>query len=125
MHKYNSLFFSSLLFLGACTSSDTPKGVIEKQKMINVLTDLHIIDGSLYATVQIPDTLYKYGMGKYNLLFKRYHIDSAQFRKSFKYYTSDPVTFKSMYDKVTDNLQHKIDSINGINNPKRNAVPSK
>lgn len=131
MRKYNSLFFSVLLLLAACHSGP-PDGIIEQNKMVNLLTDVHIIDGSLYATVQVPDSLYYHGNGKFNALFKRYHVDSAQFRKSFKYYTAKPDIMLDMYNKVVDKLQFKIDSINGVKakpTPRlkpqlRNAVPS-
>ena len=125
MHKYNSLFFSVLLFLAAC-GDGKPKGIIEPKIMVKLLTELHIIDGSLYSTNQMPDSLYYYGTAKYKALFKRYDIDSSRFDKSFKYYSAHPQALKDIYDQVITNLQFKIDSINGVKKPKiKNAAPRK
>jgi hypothetical protein len=111
MHKYNILFFSVLLFWVSCIGSSAPPGIIKEGQMISLLTELHIIDGSMYNTSQAPDSLYKYGLGKYLDLFKKFHTDSAQFRKSFKYYTSNPDELSAMYEQVYANIQQKSDSL--------------
>jgi len=65
MRKYNSLFFSVLIFLVACGGDKIPKEIIGGDKMVQLLTEVHIIDGSMYNVMQVPDSLYKYGSGKY------------------------------------------------------------
>jgi hypothetical protein len=83
--------------------------------MISLLTDLHIVDGGLYNMVSInPDSLYKYGTGRYLALFKRHHVDSTMFRKSLKYYTARPVEFATMYDEILKRLASKTDSANKL-----------
>ncbi|WP_183573462.1 DUF4296 domain-containing protein [Mucilaginibacter sp. X5P1] len=114
MRKYITLFFSVLLFLSAC-SNGTPSGIIDKDNMIALLTDVHIVDGTMITVSQAPDTLYKYGKGKYQAVFAKYHTDSAQFRKSFIYYAANkPVEFADMYDQILKKLQFKTDSINKL-----------
>mgnify|MGYP001546008631 FL=1 len=115
MHKYNKLFFSVLIFLAACQGSKAPKGIINKERMIGLLTEIHIVDGSLYSVMQLPDTLHKYGMDKYIAMFKKYHTDSAQFRKSFKYYSANPDMMQSIYEQITANIKFKSDSVNKLN----------
>ncbi|TWI98067.1 uncharacterized protein DUF4296 [Mucilaginibacter frigoritolerans] len=114
MRKYITLFFSVTFFLYACKGDKTPAGIIKHDQMVSLLTDVHIIDGSLYSVQQTPDTLYKYGSGKYRALFKRYGIDTAQFRRSMKYYASQPTEMGAMYDQILANLKVKIDSLNKI-----------
>jgi Domain of unknown function (DUF4296) len=114
MRKYITLFFSVTFFLYACKGNKAPAGIIKRDEMVSLLTDVHIIDGSLYSVQQTPDTLYKYGYGKYHALFKRYGVDTAQFRKSMKYYASDPTEMGAMYDQILANLKVKIDSVNKI-----------
>ena len=81
--------------------------------MISLLTDLHIVDGSVYNMVSVnSDTLYKYGTGRYLALFKKHHVDSSMFRKSLKYYTARPVEFEAMYDEILKHLATKTDSAN-------------
>ena len=115
MHKYNKLFFSVLIFLIACKSNKVPNGVIDQGRMTNLLIDIHITDGSMYNIMQVPDSLYKYGSDKYQMIFEKYHTDSAQFRSSFKYYTSHPDKLEAMYEEITKDIKQKTDSVNKLN----------
>jgi hypothetical protein len=118
MHKYNRLFFSVLVFLIACKSNSVPDGIIKLDEMTHLMTDVHITDGTMYNVMQVPDTLYKYGTSRYVTLFKKYHTDSVQFRKSFQYYTSHPDKLQVIYTQVTANLKLKTDSLNKLNQDK-------
>ena len=113
MRKYITLFFSVSLLLSACTADKSKAKIIKRDQMVSLLTDIHILDGSMYNAVsQSADTLYKYGTARYLTLFKKYHVDSAEFRQSLKYYTTQPVELQAMYDKIQANLQAKTDSVN-------------
>jgi hypothetical protein len=112
MRKYIILFFSVSLLLFACHGS--PDGVIKRDVMINLLTDIHLADGELTSVPQIPDSTYKYGMGTYLQIFKKYGTDSAQFRKSFRYYTTHPDDLASIYDAVLKKLDAKRDSVTAL-----------
>jgi hypothetical protein len=119
MQKYISLFFSVLLYLTACQSSSVPDGVIKEQEMISLLTDIHITDGSIYTVPQMPDSLYKYGSAKYVAVFKKHHTTDAIFKKSLKYYTTQPEQLQDMYNKIDGILKAKIDSTNKAANPNK------
>ena len=80
--------------------------------MIKLLTDVIVVDGTLYNVTQNPDSLYKYGTGKYLALFKKYETDSVQFVRSFKFYTGKPVEMQAMFDKVLENLKKQTDTLN-------------
>ncbi|RFZ84881.1 DUF4296 domain-containing protein [Mucilaginibacter terrenus] len=124
MHKHIIVFFSVLVFLSAC-KEDTPTGILSENRMVNVLTDMHIADGSLYVVPQIPDSLYKYGAEKYSALFKKHHITSGQFTASLRYYSKQPVQLTEMYDKIAANVKAKVDSLTKSNNSKvKNALPA-
>jgi|SRR5579872_1646535 len=115
MQKYKSLFFSLLLFLYACSGNNPPKGIIDEVTMAGLLTEIHIADGSMFNTVQIPDSLYKYGTGRYLVVFKNFHTDSTQFRKSLKYYANRPEELENIYLHVKANINQKTDSLNKLN----------
>ncbi len=115
MQKYKSLFFSLLLFVYACNGSNPPKGIINEVTMAGLLTEIHIADGSMFNTVQIPDSLYKYGTGRYLVVFKNFHTDSATFRKSLKYYANRPEVLQQIYLQVKANINQKTDSLNKLN----------
>ena len=115
MRNYITLFFFGLLFIMACESSKPiPPDVIPKKQMIGLLTQIHIIDGTMYNYPQNPDTLYKKGISRYLELFKAYHTDTTQFKRSMKFYTSQNVLFDEMYDQVMVNMNAKVDSLNNI-----------
>jgi len=112
MRKYITLFFLGAFILSACKRKNDDR-IIKHDQMISLLTDMLIVDGSMYNNVsQNPDTLYKYGTGRYLVLFKKHHVDSVQFRQSLKFYTRQPVELQAMYDKVLANIQQKTDSLN-------------
>jgi hypothetical protein len=113
MRKHIILFFSALLFLFACKGDKTPDDVIKDKVMIRLLTDIHLVDGSLYDKVGV-DSLYKYGTSRYQYVFKKYHTDTGQFKRSLKYYTTEPGKLMAMYDTIGKILQKKTDSINKI-----------
>ena len=114
MHKYITLFFSAALFLCACNGKSIPGDVLQPDAMASVLTEMHIIDGTMYNVMQAPDSLYKYGAGKYIAMFKRLHTDTAMFNKSMRYYSNQPDKLIAVYDKVDQKIKDKIDSINKI-----------
>jgi hypothetical protein len=125
MHKYISLFFSVTFLLSACMGGKTPEDIINHNRMTNLLTDVHIIDGILYTAPQNPDSLYKYGADKYVALFKKYHTDSVQFKKSLKYYATQPVELAAIYDQVRISLKQKLDSVTKLQQKQSNAIPKK
>jgi hypothetical protein len=126
MHKYIILFFSVLLILTACNTDKVPQGVIDKPQMISLLTDMHIIDGTLYNVPQDRDSLYKYGHAKYIALFKRHKTNDKVFRKSFEYYTTQPELIQDMYTQIEANIKAKTDSITKVGTKKyKNALPKK
>ncbi len=125
MHKYIILFFSVSFLLSACKGSKNQGAIINHDQMVSLLTEVHIIDGGIYTITQNPDSLYKYGTGRYMALFKKHHTDTAQFSKSLKYYTTQPVELQAIYVEVLKNLAKKADSLNKIQQKQYNALPKK
>lgn len=97
------LLIAIVLFYTACNQNKLPKGVIEKDEMLNVMLDMQLTDASLNQVFN-NDTMKMYANSRYNYLFKKYNIDSATFSNSLKYYSMDPVELDSMYSLVSDSL---------------------
>ena len=108
-HFYYILFFLAATFFGSC-ESDKPKGILSHEQMESVLTDIHVVDGSLIDKMMVPDTMFKYGNAQYMQTFKQHKIDSGDFKKSFKYYANKPDELFEIYDKITANLKVRVDS---------------
>jgi hypothetical protein len=125
MRKYITLFFSVSLFLFACDGGKPSDEIINHDRMTSLLTDVHIVDGRMYSIKQDPDSLYKYGKSRYLAVFKKYHTDSLTFKKSLKYYTTQPAELEAIYEQVLKNLQQKNDSLNKLQQKQLNALPKK
>ena len=101
MRRLLALFFLFIFSVG-CNSDRVPEGVIPQEKMIGVLTDMHLADGytsildSYRDTIEIAST--------YQSLYKKYNTDSAQVRNSLNYYSKHPKMLEDMYKVVTANL---------------------
>lgn len=108
MHRY-SVFLGFALFLFSCGRNSVPEGIIKQDKMAALLVDLHLVDGSVSMASQ-PDTINKYAFGLYKAVFQKHQVDTAVFRKSFKYYSEHPILMDKIYDGVLKNLQTRQDS---------------
>lgn len=95
------LFFALIFFTG-CIFDGTPKGIIHKNDMISLLTDIHLVDA--YTAMLKQDTVKQTAANLYQSVFNKYRTDSAQFRKSLEYYAKKPEEFHAMYQKVQTNL---------------------
>ncbi len=94
--------FLILIFLISCNRDGAPVGVIAEEKMISLLTDIHLIDGYILNVLQ--DTIKPSAAGLHESVFKKHKTDSIQFRKSMQFYSQNPDKLRLMYEKVTANL---------------------
>lgn len=101
MKKY-SLIFGVFFMFSSCGNSvlDKPNNLIDDDTMIEILTDLSIMD-AMKSQNSVNGTL-KFEVNDY--VFKKYKIDSLQFAKSNKYYASDVPKYKRMYKIVNEKL---------------------
>ena len=80
---------------------EKPDNLIDKDKMTNIIYDLAILEA---VRSQKPTVLEQNGIDQNTYIYKKYGIDSLQFAKSNRYYASDIVTYKQMYDDVAKRL---------------------
>jgi hypothetical protein len=101
-------FCLSFIFL-ACNKPDLPKGIMDEEKMVKVLMDVHITDAYLNQVYQ-RDTLLMQAHARYNYIYKKYNIDSATLTKNIKYYSLRPKVLSNMYQTIQDSLQLREES---------------
>jgi len=114
MRRHLILFFLALFLFISCKDDKTGGDIIEKGKMVHMLSDVHITDGAIAMHV-MKDSLYKYGTNRYGLLFKKYGVDSVLFNKSVKYYAARPDEMMEIYDSITVLMDFKSDSLDKVN----------
>jgi hypothetical protein len=112
--KQIRILLLSLFFFAACDDKGLREGVLEEQKMINVLTDLTIIDGYMSA-LMYTDSVRVGGKNYYATIYRKHGISKAVFDKSMKYYSTQPARLDSMYSKVTRKLETQEKKLNKIN----------
>lgn len=103
------LLFFALTFFTSCDFEGTPEGVLPKDKMISVLTDIQVVDA--YVTSLPIDSIKKNKIDFYQSVFKKHQTDSLQFAKSLEYYSRDPEKMRLMYEETQtaiDTLQSDL-----------------
>jgi hypothetical protein len=88
-----------------------PDNLIDKDKMIDVMYDLSILDAIKY---QNPASLETYNINPSQYIYKKYKIDSVQFAQSNIYYASSYTNYKEMYDEIIKRIDDKktvLDSV--------------
>jgi len=114
MRFYIVLFFcAGCFFMGCSENNDYPDG-LPMHQVAEILTDIHIVNGSLYNVSNQPDSVLKHGMGLYLEVFKIHHTDSATFRKSLQYYSTRPDLLDIIYTGVSTRLTKKLDSLKKV-----------
>jgi hypothetical protein len=116
--KKLSALFCVFIFLISCKQEETPKGIIDKDKMTGILVDIHISDSYLNQTSN-ADTMLMQAKTRYNYIFKKYNIDSLKFSKSLNYYSLKANELDEIYKNVIDSL----DDISNSLKPKLKLKP--
>lgn len=109
MQKY--LTISILLILFSCSPAReedrVPDNIMGQEKMVNILTELHIAEAMARATPHLGDTNKQTVINYYNYIFKKNATTDSLFKISFAYYTKHPVLLDSVYSEVINRLSEK------------------
>lgn len=102
MKKY-FLIAVGFCFLISCNNNaiDKPDNLIEKDKMVDIIYDLTILQamrGNFQAKLDSNN------IDVANYVYKKYKIDSLQFANSNRYYASDVASYNRMYNRVNERL---------------------
>jgi hypothetical protein len=100
-------FLIVLSILASCKKEvvKTPKNLIEKEKMVNIMYDLSILEA---IKIQNPSSLDTFKINSNQYIYKKYKIDSAQFAQNNIYYASDYKEYKKMYEQVKSRLDKNV-----------------
>jgi hypothetical protein len=79
----------------------TPNHLIEKEKMVNIMYDLSLLEA---IKVQNPSSLDTFNINTNDYIFKKYKIDSIQFAQNNIYYAADYKEYKKMFEKIKARL---------------------
>lgn len=102
MLKYLGLIFIALLM--ACSNEQKPVGLIEKEKFVDVLTDIRIMEAAYGASFNQKDSVKVSIAALYDSLFKTRGITEANFLDSYQYFSRTPNELSSIEDMVMEKL---------------------
>ena len=96
-------FTMIVLLLAAC--DNRPKGVLSQSEMVDILTDMHKLEGTLdIKGMEYADQTVK--MGYYNSIMEKYGTTKAEFDSSLVWYSKNPIKFEKIYNKVVVQVTH-------------------
>ncbi len=107
------LLFAILVVFVSCKEEvvEKPDRLIEKEKMVDIMYDLSILDGIKY---QNPASLAKYNINPSEYIYKKYKVDSLQFAQSNVYYASNYTKYKDIFDEIIKRIDERkviVDSL--------------
>ena len=109
-----------VLFFGCNSNSvEKPKNLIGKDKMVDILYDISLLEAIKTQNINGGITV---KMGN-DFIYKKYKIDSIQFAKSNKYYASDVEEYKKLFEKVKERLNKETLKMDGKLKKNGQAVP--
>ncbi len=105
------LLFLLLLGASACHRNLRPDDVIDPETLVNVQTDLYLIEGyyaiqSQYSFDSVPPEV----AGAIDAVFKEHHVSREQMEKSFDYYSQHPDEYKTIQQEITERIEKIIAS---------------
>jgi len=106
VHKMKNVTYLllTIIFTVSCTSKTIykkPDNLIEKDRMIDIWTDIYIARGA--KSIKTKDL--KKNINYLPLVFDKYSIDSAQLSESNFYYTSKIDDYQKMFEEVKKRLE--------------------
>ena len=95
-----------LLILQSCNKNayEAPVDLIPEDQMVEILSDLMILNSAQGANKKILEDRLKNPLGYF---FKKYNIDSTQFENSNAYYARNINQYSLIYQRVKEKLDAK------------------
>lgn len=111
------LFFFSFM-LTSCSKREEkiPADIISKDKMVQVMVDIHIAESRSQIGVPFND-IKTQKQSYYKFVFEKHKISYTLLKKSFDYYTARPEIFSKIYDEVITELSKRQAEKGGSKKP--------
>lgn len=97
------------LFLSCESKKEIPSNILNRDQMVDILTDIQIIEATLDYTKTTKIESDQISKKYYDSLFSKYNITRQQFEESLYYYKNNVEELESIYSDVITKL-NKIQS---------------
>lgn len=105
IRKATFLFICLLLF--ACSEekkTDIPSSILPKQKMADVMLDIHLLEAAMSLNTYRPDMVRSGDPATTFDVFDKNKITKDQYNESFEYYAQHPELLNEVYQLMLENL---------------------
>lgn len=104
---YKKIIFAVLIscFFGCSNPQKVtiPSSVLSKEKMAEVMVDIHLLEATLNVQVGSNDKIKVQGPASVNI-YNKHQVTKAQFEESFQFYTENPDLLVEVYQLVLNDL---------------------
>ena len=97
-------FILLTLFIIASCDSEIKEDVINKEKMVKILIDMHLAEEAIENLSFDKDTLEALFARKEQEILDKYSISEELYRKSYSYYFFEPEELDKVYAVMLDSL---------------------
>ncbi|WP_108422598.1 DUF4296 domain-containing protein [Flagellimonas amoyensis] len=115
------LFLFVFLMVVSCAEKvvEEPDNLIPKEKMVDILHDLAILNAT---KTTIGAKLDESGIDIMEFLYQKYQIDSTQFSESDLYYASLPLEYQAIYTEVETKLDTRQKAVEEATEKKNDSI---
>lgn len=99
--------FLLCMLLAACSDPehvDIPKDVLPKEKMAEVMVDVHLLEATVNLTVTATDKAAFNEKGDQIDVYKKHNTTRQQYEESYAFYTRHPDLLGEIYQEVLNEL---------------------
>lgn len=93
-----------VLFFSCEKKERVPEGILTKDQMVNVLSELYIVEQKINTVSVKRDSLNQIFATMKDRVFKKTGVTDSVFRQSLNYYMDRPQTFEIIYTALIDSL---------------------
>jgi hypothetical protein len=94
-----------LIALFACGKENTPAGILPKEKMVQVLTEIYIAEEKLNRMGLPRDTAQKRFEAVEDKIYEKTGVTDSLFKTSYDYYMNRPSEMELIYTALVDSMQ--------------------
>lgn len=98
---------------------DKPVNLISKEKMIDILYDMAIINS---AKTNAPKVMEDRNFEPMQFIYNKYEIDSIQFVSSDLYYASKPLEYEDIYKNIEARIKKEKDGFEKSKEKKKDSL---
>ncbi len=99
--------FTGLLLtflMTSCTREERPEGILSRQDMVRVLTELYLTEEKVQRLGIRPDSSVKVFEKMNPMIFEKTQISDSSFHRSMQYYMERPKDLEAIYSVLVDSL---------------------